>query len=202
MSTDLTGDAAIAAEAVRAAKDLLDEQRAAEEQLELLAPLTAEEMVEAREALGPNAGRLAVMKVARERRRGRPKGAQNKRTDDFARYLLSFGQHPALTMMQIQATQPELLIEASQQEKVHSFRKDGTPNVVIERMTYEAAQALRVRCAEGLLPYIESKKPVAIDATIRGVRIIEEIGEPRTAARALEGEFVRVARDPIDGDDA
>ena len=201
MSTRETGDAAIAAEAVRGAKEFLAEQQAAEEQLELLAPVTAEEMLEAREQMGPDAGRLAVLKVARERRRGRPKGAQNKRTDDFARYLLSFGQHPALTMMEIQSTQPEVLIEASKQPKVHSFQKDGTANVVTERMTYGEAQALRVRCAEGLLPYIESKKPVAIDATIRGVRIVEEIGDMKKVAPALEGEFVRVARGPIDGED-
>ena len=202
MSTHETGDAAIAAEAVRQVKDLLAEQTAAEEQLELLAPVSAEEMAEAREALGPNAGRLTVLKVARERRRGRPQGAKNKRTDDFARYILSFGQHPAITMMEISSAQPEVLIEASQQPKVHSFQKDGTPNVVTERMTYAEAQALRVRCAEGLLPYIESKKPVAIDATVRGVRIVEEIGELKPVASALEGEFVRIARDPIDGEPA
>ena len=151
------------------AKAMIAARAAEEEQLSLLDPVSPEEMVIAREELGENAGRYAVVQRARENRRGRPPGARNKRTDDFARYLLSFGQHPAVTMMQIQATQPELLIEASQQTKVHSFRKDGTPNVVIERMTFAEAQALRVRCAEGLLPYLESKKPVAVDMTFTGV---------------------------------
>lgn len=190
MSTE-TGDAKIVSDAMADAKALLAEEMAAEEQLELREPVSAEDMAEAREELGENAGRITVLKRAREKRRGRPPGAKNKRTDDFARYLLSFGQHPAITMMQISSTQPEMLIQASMQEKVHSFRKDGTPNVVTERMTYAEAQALRVRCAEGLLPYIESKKPVAIDATIRGVRVIEEA--PRAPGTgAIEGEFTRL----------
>jgi hypothetical protein len=35
-----------------------------------------------------------VLRHARERRRGRPKGAKNKRTDDLAKYLLQFGEDP------------------------------------------------------------------------------------------------------------
>lgn len=169
MSTNDSGDAALIGGIMADAKAMIAARAAEEEQLSLLDPVSPEEMVIAREELGENAGRYAVVQRARENRRGRPPGARNKRTDDFARYLLSFGQHPAVTMMQIQATQPELLIEASQQTKVHSFRKDGTPNVVIERMTFAEAQALRVRCAEGLLPYLESKKPVAVDMTFTGV---------------------------------
>jgi hypothetical protein len=148
-------------------------------------------MAEAREALGPEAGRLAVLRHAREiRGRGRPKGSRNKRTDDFARYILSFGQDPAVTMMQIQATPPEALIQASEQEKVHSFRKDGAANIVTERMSYEQAQSLRIRCAEALMPFIHQKKPVAIDHTIRGVDVIEEAPRQITA-QAIDGELRR-----------
>jgi hypothetical protein len=198
VSTKLTGDAAIAAEAVAQAKEMLAEAAGEEEQLSLLDTPTPEEMAEAREALGPEAGRLAVLRAARERKRGRPPGSTNKRTDDFAKYLLSFGPHPAKTMMEIQGTPPEVLIEASQQERVHSFRKDGTPNVVIERLSYEQAQSLRIRCAESLLPYVESKRPVAIDARIVGVRVIEEMPVARDPVRdLLEGEFVRVAGDEL-----
>lgn len=201
MSTE-TGDAKIIADIVADAKLLLAEQGEELHQLDLLDPVTPEEMLEAREALGPNAGPIAVLAHARERKRGRPAGARNKRTDDFARYLLSFGQHPAITMMQIQSTPPEVLIEASRQEKVHSFRRDGTPNVVIERMTYEAAQSLRTRCAEGLLPYVESKKPIAVDATIRGVRVVEEIGGHDQRGGSVEGEFLKVAKRIDDDEEA
>lgn len=192
MSTPETGKSVVDA-ALADAKALLEAAQADEQQLDLLAPVTAEEMLEAREELGPEAGRLAVVRHAREKRRGRPKGSRNKRTDDFARYLLGFGQHPAITMMQIQATQPELLIEASKQEKVHSFDKHGRPNLVIERMTYEAAQSLRVRCAEGLLPYLESKKPVAVDMTFNGVAdlVIEGVTHTRAEMNDIvDGDFL------------
>lgn len=192
MAEAATGDAAIIASVVDQAKALLAEQAADAEQLDLLEPVTPEDMVEARAALGPNAGQLAVVLAARERKRGRPPGARNKRTDDFARYLLQFGTHPAITMMQIQATEPEMLIEASRTEVRTGLIRDGKPETVFREMTYEAAQALRVRCAEGLLPYLESKKPVAIDATIRGVHIHETIGG-HEAATVDGGEIVGVA---------
>lgn len=183
MSTE-TGDSAIVAGVMADAKALLTAAQADEEQLDLLEQPTPEEMAEARERLGPNAGRLAVLRDARQARgKGRPPGSKNRRTDDFARYLLSHGQHPAITMMQIQATPPEVLIENSV--------AGG------KRMTYEAAQSLRIRCAEGLLPYIESKKPIAVDATIHGVMVIEEIGG-HAAPAAIDGEFVEVATDADD----
>lgn len=197
MSTPDTGDAAIVREAVDQAKAVLDEARAeTPQQLDMLDPVTPEEMLEAREILGPEAGRLSVLRHAREaKRRGRPPGARNKRTDDFKRYLLGFGQHPAITMMQIQSTPPEVLVEASQQPKVHSFRKDGTANLVTERMTYAEAQSLRIRCAEGLLPYLESKQPVAVDMTFTGVSdlFIEGVTHTRgEMADLTEGDFMPV----------
>lgn len=193
MSTE-NGVSKVMDDALRDAKALVEAAAVEEaEQLDLLQPST-EDLVEARELLGPAAGRMAVVREARRLQRGRPKGARNKRTDDFARYLLSFGQHPAVTMMQIQSTPPELLIEASQQEKVHSFSKNGEPRVVIERMTYSEAQSLRIRCAEGLMPYLESKKPVAVDATIRGVIVNEQIGEIKPVkGQVIDGDVLGVA---------
>lgn len=195
MSTPDTGDALIAREAVQSAKDLIAERAAREEQLSLLDPVSPEDILEARQALGPEAGNLALLTEARERRRGRPAGSRNKRTDDFARYIMGFGQHPAITLMQIQSTAPEVLVENSKHEKVHSFRKDGTPNLVIERMTYDAAQSLRVRCAEALMPYLESKKPVAIDMSFTGVGdlVIEGVTHTRDEiADLIEGDFMPV----------
>jgi hypothetical protein len=199
MSTE-TGQGKVIADALDDAKALVEAEAASQsEQQDLFADVTAEDMVEARERLGPNAGRLAVLRQARETKRGRPKGARNKRTDDFARYLMQFGQHPAITMMQIQATAPEVLIEASKQQKVHSFRKDGRANVVIERMTYAEAQSLRIRCAEGLLPYIESKRPVAVDMSFSGLSDLVIAGITHTAEQVqdvIDAEFL-----PIDGEE-
>lgn len=204
MSTPDTGDAAIVRHVIDDAKALLAEREAVERQLELLDPVSPEDVLEAREALGPNAGNLAILTEARERKRGRPPGARNKRTDDFARYILGFGQHPAITLIQIQSTAPEVLIENSKHEKVHSFRKDGTPNIVIERMTYDAAQALRARCAEALLPYLESKKPVAIDMSFLGVAdlIIQGVTHSEgEIEQMLEGDYLDVPEGE-GGDDA
>jgi hypothetical protein len=196
-----TGEQGVMAAVLSDAKSLLEAAAAVEEeQLDLLAPPSPEEMAVAREELGPEAGKLAVLRHAREKRRGRPKGSRNKRTDDFSRYLLSFGQHPAITMMQIQSTPPEALIEASKQEKVHSFSKAGEPRIVIERLSYEQAQSLRIRCAEGLMPFVESKKPVAIDMNIRGVDVVEEAPRQLTG-HSVDGDYVEVAAAEDEGEE-
>jgi hypothetical protein len=195
MSTD-NGAGKVMRDALDDAKALVAAAAVEAEQLDLLGTVNPEDMVEARERLGPDAGHMAVL---REARRGRPKGARNKRTDDFARYLMQFGQHPAITMMQIQSTPPEVLIEASKQEKVHSFTKGGKANVVIERLSYEQAQSLRIRCAEGLLPYLESKKPIAVDMSFSGVAdlVIEGLTHsPDEVRDIVDADFA-----PVDEED-
>ena len=181
------------------ARALVEAERASEaEQADMFGSVSPEEMVEARAALGGDPGHMAVLREARRRRGGRPKGARNKRNDDFARYILQFGQHPAITMMQIQATLPEVLIEASKQPKVHSFRKDGTPNIVVERMSYNEAQALRARCAETMLPYLEGKKPIAVDMNFSGLSdlVIAGITHSDMAVQNIvDGEFLPVPED-------
>jgi hypothetical protein len=159
--------------------------------LELLETPSPEEIAEAREELGPDAGGLSVVRQARAKRgAGRPLGVRNRRTDDFEKYILGFGQDPAITMMQIQATPPEVLIEASRRT-VKKVVKDSFVEVE-EALSYGEAQSLRIRCAEGLMPYVHSKKPVAIDARILGVKIIEEVSEGRSSL--IDGDAVRVAR--------
>ncbi|MEV4934409.1 hypothetical protein [Sphingobium sp. LSP13-1-1.1] len=183
------------------AKALVEAAAAHEaEQEDLFGPVTPEEMVEAREALGEAAGHMAVLREARERKRGRPKGARNRRTDDFEKYILQFGQHPAITLMQIQSTPPEVLIEASKQPKVHSFRKNGKPNIVVERLSYQEAEAMRMRAAEALMPYLQGKKPIAVDLNFSGVSDLVIAGVTHTASEVqsiIEADFAPVP----DGDD-
>jgi len=168
VSTD-TGDAAIGRAIMSDAQAQLDAAQPDEEQLDLLGPISPEDVWESREALGADATPLQVAQHARARQRGRPKGSRNRRTDQLEQWLLSMGQHPAVTLMQIQSSAPEVLMEASKRRKVHSFQKDGTPNVVVEHMTYEAAQSLRARCADILMPYLVGKKPITVDMTFSGV---------------------------------
>lgn len=184
--------AAVAGEAVAQSKALLDAAAAEEAQLSLLDPPTPEEMAEARLELGPEAGRLSVLKHARERRRGRPLGARNRRNEDFARWLGSFGQDPAVTLMQIQSTPEEVLVENSR-KTVEKLTKHGAKvDIEVETLTYEGATSLRIRCAEALMPYFHGKQPVQVDMNIRGVDVIEEAPRQLTA-HAVDGEFVEVA---------
>lgn len=189
MSTE-SGDKAVAKQAVDQAQQLLGAAAAEEEQLDLLEPLTADEIEEAKDALGAGAGMVTVMREARKRRAGRPKGVRNRRTNDFERYIRQFGQDPAVTLMQIQSTPTEELVMRS--------RLLDTPK---RQMSYGDAESLRIRCAEALMPYIHSKKPVAVDATIRGVMVHEEIGEIRRVAGAvIDSDILGVGF--LEGDDA
>ena len=79
--------------------------------------------------------------------------------------------------MQIQSTAPEELVNRS--EMLDPAKR---------RMSYADAQALRIRCAEALMPFIHSKKPVAVDATIRGVMIVEEVGGSPQRGVLLDGD--------------
>lgn len=155
MSTEIGGKD-VAEQLVAQSKGLVAQARGREEQLGMFDPLLPEEMLAAQERLGPNAGTTAVLAEAR-RGRGRPRGSKNKRSTDFANFILAHGTHPAITMMQIQSTPPEVLVERSRQI-----------DPVKRRMSYADAQALRTRCAEGLLPYIESKKPMAVELDVNG----------------------------------
>jgi hypothetical protein len=168
---------------------------AAEQQMSMLDPVSPEEMVEAREELGPDAGHMSVLRLARERRRGRPKGAKNRRSDDLAKYLLQFGEDPLVGAVRLASTPPEVLIEASKQEKVHSFSKGGAPRIVIERMTYAEANALIMRARELVAPYIHGKKPVAIVHDFSGLKdlVIEGVTHSREEVEDIvQADFIAI----------
>jgi len=195
MSTDPlnnSGEKGAAAGLVAETKALVDGARKHEaQQLDLLGVPDPEVMAEAREALGPKAGELAV--VAEARKRGRKPGTRNRRTEDFRKYILGFGQHPAVTMMQIQTTPPEVLVERS-----------AAMDPPKRRLSYGDAQALRVRCAEGLLPFVESKMPVAVDLSVEGDfnLLIPGINvSPEDASAMSEGTFILADYDEVDGGD-
>lgn len=187
MSTDRHAKS-VADDAIRSAKALVEQAREQQaEQLDLLGVPDPEDIVEAREALGREAGELAVL--AEARRRGRPRGARNRRTDDFRKYILGFGQHPAITLMQIQNTPAEVLVERS-----------AAVDPVKRRMTLGDAEQLRVRCAESLLPYIEGKQPVRVDMNFSGVADLFIEGVTHTSeemADIMDAEFAPV---PDDGE--
>lgn len=191
MSTANTGDEAIAAAAVA---DARKEIQPREEQLNLLDPVTPEEMLEVREDLGPNAGQMTVLREARRRKAGRQPGSRNKRTDDFARYILSFGPHPARALMDIASSPPEVLIENSRRT-IKRITKKGDVVHLDEAMSYETAISLKLRAAEAILPYIESKKPVAVDMSLSGISDLIIAGvthSEREVAELIEADFLEI----------
>ncbi len=187
MSTEIraqNGGKTVAEDLVAQSKALFEAAAADEQQLDLLEPISPEEMAMAHEELGPNAGNIAVLQHARLKRKGRPPQSRNKRTDEFEAYIRQFGSDPAVTLMKIQATDAEMLVERSR-----------LLDPIKRRMSYGDAQALRVRCAEALMPYLHGKKPVTVDATIRGVMVVEEIGSSRPRGTTIDGEILGVMAD-------
>ena len=126
-------------------------------QFDFLDPVTSEEMLEAREALGPNAGSLALVAQVRARRRGRPPNAKNRNTADLVQYLGQFGPDPLVAGMKIIAETEEMMIERS--------RAIDPPK---HQLNFAAARALRMRMIELEAPYWHAKKPVAVDLTAHG----------------------------------
>jgi hypothetical protein len=182
-----------------------------EEQLNLLEPVSAEEMVEAREDLGPEAGRLTLLRHAREKRRGRPKGAKNKRTDDLAKYLLQFGEDPLVGAMRLATTQPEILMEASRQEFVKyvtlgtgDLRRTEKHVWTAPTMTYSEAHALIMRARELIAPYIHGKKPVAIVHDFSGLKdlVIEGVTHSREEVQDIvDADFIAIEDHSQEGEE-
>ena len=172
-------------EAVAETKALIDEAAGeeTEAQLDLLEPISAEEAAEAYTELGGNPGPLTVLKHAREKRKqGRPRGVRNRRTADTIAYLQQFGPDPAVALMKVIGESEEAMVARSRQV-----------DPVKRQMTMADARAMRIRAAETMMPYFHGKQPVQVDHTIRGVRIVQEIGEVRrTAAQTLEGRILGV----------
>lgn len=155
--TGPTGLERILGDAVAEARALAP--AAAEQQDDLFAePMSSEEMVAAREALGPNASHLAVLEEARSRRGGRRKGQLNRNTRDLVEYLSQFGPDPAVAAMRIIGETEEMMIQRS------ANASDGK-----RRMTFAEAQAARMRMIELMTPYFHGKKPVQVDMSFSGI---------------------------------
>ena len=208
MSTD-SGDKAAMAGPLAESKALIEAAAAnADYQEDLFATVTPEEMVEARQALkakGEDApSGMDVLREARVRRRGRPRHARNRRTDDFARYILSHGRDPALILIEIASTQPEVLMEASRRKRQQPYNdKEGNPVEYTESMSYQDAQALRIRCSDILMPYLHGKKPLQVDMTFTGLSDLIIAGQTHSddeVESIIDADFTSV--DGADDEDA
>lgn len=86
----------------------------------------------------------------RERGRGRPAGALNKKTAAFRDWVLAKGAHPA-----------EGLVEAYMRP-VHVLAAE------LECSVLEAAK-IQIACREAVLPYVESRMPQAVNVSGSGL---------------------------------
>lgn len=190
MSTDdeAIGGKALAEQMAEQSRDALPAQAPAQ-QFDFLDPPSPEEMARARKEMVAqgceNIDELDVLDRARAKRSagGRRKGSRNKRTKDFERYILQNGNRdPALVMAEIASTPPEVLVERSKQM-----------DPVKSRLSFGAANALRLRAAEGLMPYMHGKKPVQVELSAEGdfnLIIPGQNVSHADAKRAADGTFV------------
>lgn len=161
------------------------------QQFDFLDVPTPEEMARARREIAAEVGphgeidEIDVLDRARAKRSkgGRRKGSKNRRTKDFERYILQNGNRdPALVLAEIASTPPEVLVQRSRHL-----------DPVKKQLDYGAAQALRMRAAEGLMPYMHGKKPVQVELSAEGDfnLIIPGLNVSHDdAQRAAEGTFV------------
>lgn len=122
--------------------------------------------------------------VAEHRRRkgqgGRKRGAVNKRTADFQRWVLQFGQHPGKFLTEAYSRPTEQLAAELNCDKEKAFQ-------------------MQIRAAETMLPYHESKMPVRADLTVNGDLQLDLGGffDPRVTALAGDGgeqiDFIETA---------
>ena len=147
-------------DAMRDLRGAMDAERAASDGDQVALPIDltdsdehhalpdAGEIVAIQMELGCDVGE-AVREHRLRGRGGRPKGAKNKRTDDFARYILQFGPHPGVTLARVQ----------------------GRPTQVLAKelgCTMLEAMQLQIRAASELLPFVEGKKPVDVNLNVGG----------------------------------
>lgn len=104
----------------------------------------ASEVLAIQAEMGGDIGAAVIEWRRRAGKGGRKRGAVNRKSADFARYLLQFGPHPGVAMMRTIARPVEMLAAELGCDKLE-------------------AASLQQRAAAELLPYFESKKPVAVD---------------------------------------
>ena len=163
-----------------------------ERQLELLDPLTAEELALVQESM-PGAGPMAVLQEARVRRRGRPKGVPNRRSDDVARMVAAHGPDPLVFLARTMAETEEAML-------ARSFANDP----VKQRLRWAEARAMRIRAAEALLPYVHGKKPVQVDMSFSGLSDLVIAGVTHSdaqVAQIIEADFAPLEDNPYLEDD-
>lgn len=108
---------------------------------------------------------------------GRPKGARNRRTEEWTAYLLGQYRSPLVFLLELYSRSTAELAEQMQLYKFHEGElvrdKDGQPMLA----TGEAAD-IQVKAAIAALPYLHQRLPQAIEVKgeTRGLLLIGDLG--------------------------
>ena len=132
-------------------------------------PLADAEALSLALAIRPGDRAAAVDEV---RRRGRPKGSRNRRSEDLIRYLGGRYAHPLEILMQVASRPTDVLAAELGCKRVEAL-------------------AIQKSAAVEALPYFESKKPVAVQVDSRVIQlVIHEHAAASDAAVSIDGERV------------
>lgn len=138
------------------------------------------------EMFGGAAG--AEAPAAGERGPGRPKGAMNRRSRDWQRFVAASGKkHPMEFLLDVVGSTPEELRE--RYAGLPAPRLDGDP-ADLATIGPKDLLALQIRAAEAALPYLEQKLPQAIEDVSDKPRTVFVVGTlaPEQAKR-VDGRF-------------
>lgn len=104
----------------------------------------------------------------RAKGRGRPKGSKNKSNQLFRDYLLSLGyRHPGLNLADMANANPEQLAK-----QLGGFKEQPDGKIVYCGCTPKEAYELIMKANTELLPYFESKRPVEVEVTEKGLHVL------------------------------
>lgn len=116
-----------------------------------------------------DAGRIGSMAIDEARKAGRPRGSRNKRTEQFRQFILARYAHPGEALA------------ATYSRPVDALAAE------LGCTRLEAAQ-MQIKAAAELLPYIESKMPVAVGVSAEGqIQLILATGGGDGARQIVDG---------------
>lgn len=123
-----------------------------------------------------------------ERAPGRPKGAMNRRSRDWQRFVAASGKkHPLEFLLEVSAASPEELRE--RYAGLPAPRLDGEP-AELATISGKDLLALQIRAAEAALPYLEQKLPQAIEDVGDKPRTVFVVGTlAPEQARRMDGRL-------------
>lgn len=105
---------------------------------------------------------------------GRPKGARNRRTQEWVEYLLSRYRSPLVFLLETYHRSPRELAEQLELYKFHEGKLVVDPRTNEPVLATGEAAEIQVRAAIAALPYIHQKQPLAVEVTDekRGLLVI------------------------------